>query len=118
MCLKRQFGFNFLELLIVLIIVTSMMLPMIGWQIASLQGVQASFQQSMAAIQAQNFLERLRASASPVSRNREFDLWQAQLPLYLNQGKGNYQCEDLHACTIEVEWIDHGAKNFTLNAVI
>ncbi len=113
--IKYQFGFNFLELLIVLTLLGIVIFPIIHLQSISLRETNSALQLSLAARQISNLIERLQINPNQTARQNALNNWQQQLPFYLNQGVGDYQCASLHACSAKVEWIDVDKKELTIN---
>ncbi len=116
--LTKQHGFNFLELLIVLVLLTGTILPIIHFQSINLREGHSDIQLSLAADQAENLVERLRVNPNETSRIHELNLWQSQLPFYLPQGVGDYLCANVHSCVVHLQWLDGEEKNFTINFIL
>lgn len=114
-CLKYQFGFNFLELLIVLTMLGIVIFPIIHLQSISLRETNSALQLSLAARQISNLIERLQVNPSETARQNELNNWRQQLPFYLNQAVGDYQCSNPHACSAKIEWVNVDKNELIIN---
>jgi type IV pilus assembly protein PilV len=105
-------GFTLLEVLISLFILSYGLLSMAGMQLSALQHSQDAYLRSVATVQLNSMLERLRANSSAVVRDRELLRWNESNLRVLPRGKGEYQCKGEN-CTATIFW--RGKQEQTLS---
>jgi prepilin-type N-terminal cleavage/methylation domain-containing protein len=119
MCYKYlcSLGFSLIEMLIALMIITSVFLGIISLQSLALRQVHAADLENVAMEQAQALLERFRANCSPTGFAQEFSSVQQQLAHFLPQGRCEYHCAGT-VCTVSMFWQNHGEQALTLSSLI
>ncbi len=113
----KSSGFALLEVLIAWFLATSLLLGCLAQQINHIHRVQDSYYYSVAVVQLQSMLERLRANASGKARRRELSLWNAQNQEQLPHGWGDNSCRN-HECTVTLQWRIQKKQVLTVTGVI
>ena len=95
-----------IEVLIALFILSIGLLGIAALELNAIRATQASYLQSVAAVQMASMAERLQVNRSATARTRECELWNRQNQLLLPQAKGTCVCNNLE-CEITLVWDKH-----------
>jgi type IV pilus assembly protein PilV len=108
-------GFTLMELLVSLVIFSLVLLGLMRFLLYSTQKNVHAYYESIAAIQSRSMLNRLRANAGMVYRQREYQQWNVINQLVLPDAHGSYSCRNIvHTCTVTLHWQASGRDVFAL----
>jgi Tfp pilus assembly protein PilV len=114
-----QKGFSLIEALLSGVIVAVVLLEVMQLQAKSLEGTNQSYQLSVAVIQAESMVERLRANCQETFRAREYELWLDENTYLFPESKSSYSCgATLDHCQVNISWGKHHSRNFTLDGSV
>ncbi len=112
-------GTSLIEVLVALTIFSVVLLGLMAMQLKSVRANVSSYYQSVAANQALDMLERLRANATPVSRLREYATWNIINTKVLPFGHGTYTCQKaVHLCSINLTWFSPRRHAYSLTGYV
>src|SRR3989344_7949527 len=98
-------GFGLIEMLMVLLVIAVLSVTLVKYQLNHFTNNFHAYCKSVALVQAQSLLERLRANQNAQYRTREVNLWNHSNHERLPNGQGRYECNFYtHECKVEVEW--------------
>lgn len=114
---KYSKAFSLIEILISWLILCVILLGLLRYEIDILRMSTSAYLQTVAVIQVQSMLERLRANAGASFRMREQSLWNLQNAQLLPKGMGDVQCQN-EICQINLHWNKRVPKLLTMTAHI
>lgn len=108
---KRQLGFNLIEVLIALFILSFGLLALAELQLAALRSVEEAYWQSVASVRMAAILERFRATNSKHHRQAECNTWQTINQQLSASLQSECQCQT-NSCLVTLRWKSY--SNHTL----
>ncbi|MDF1654599.1 MAG: prepilin-type N-terminal cleavage/methylation domain-containing protein [Coxiellaceae bacterium] len=117
--LTKCSAFSLLEVLLATTLFSVVLLALMAWQLDLLRSNYRDYFRSVAIVQTQSMLERLRANHSDSARQREYVLWNDINGQVLLQGHGSYSCRSFdHHCLVTLHWWAAGPQAYSLAARI
>jgi len=110
-------GFSLIEVLVALLVLSIGLLGIASMQLVALRSTRSAYLNSVATIQVNAMLERLRASRSVVGRQKEFRDWEKENKALLPDAKGEYQCSGSD-CRVSLHWHDRKSRSLAMKAKI
>ncbi|MDF1797450.1 MAG: prepilin-type N-terminal cleavage/methylation domain-containing protein [Coxiellaceae bacterium] len=112
-------AFSLLEVLLSITVFSVILLALMAWQLDLLRNSYQDYFRSVAIVQTQSMLERLRVNHSDSARQREYVLWNDINMNVLPQGHGDYSCRQFdHHCLVTLHWRAAGPQAYSLAARI
>lgn len=104
-------AFSLIEVTVALLIFSVVMLGLMALQTRQIKRLYRSYLHSVATIQAQSMLERLRVNEAPTVRLRELAIWNKRNHTLLPAGHGSYACARYQTdCHVTVTWDGEGRQ--------
>ncbi len=115
----KHAAFSLLEVLLAITVFSVVLLALMAWQLALLRNSYQDYFRSVAIVQTQSMLERLRVNHSDTARQREYVLWNDINLQVLPQGHGSFSCRQFdHHCLVTLRWRAAGPQAYSLAARI
>ncbi len=114
---SKQMGFSLIEVLIAWFILSVVLLGIVMFQTSMLKSIDQAYWRSVATVQLESMVERLRANPSPSARLRELAQWNMENSHLLPHGRGNYECH-FNICTVKLQWKEKNQQGLTIRALV
>jgi len=112
-------AFSLIEVLIALFVLSVGTLSFLGLQLFAIQNTRRAYDQSVATVQVNNMLDRLRAN-NPKAWQRELHLWNSENSYLLPHGEGSYSCVkgSLPECTVTLNWNGGVKEKLSITSIV
>lgn len=114
--LIRSRAFSLWEVLVAMSVGSFVLLGLIALQVRAGRINAEAYYQSIATVQAESFLQQLKANTTSWAREREYHTWNRWNQQLLPQGHGSYECTSFRRqCTANLSWWVDGRQVFALS---
>lgn len=95
-----------IDVLISLLLTTSILLSLLSFQIVGLRSVHHDYLQTIALVQLTNFSEMIRATHDENARQVALSQWNRLNKILLPKGAGFFILLQSHECKINIRWLE------------